>query len=407
MRAVAGIVMGVLSGLMLAGCGGGSEYVPATGTGTTTTTTDANPMVVNTESLAIMRQGDTWMYQWINGTTGTGYYSTHYLSALDATTQRYSQATLFSDDQPAQLLSFGANNALVSRAYENTLCSEDPQTRSPFPRRPWVTGATWTHIWRESCLNGIQASVVDKTISGQIVSASESLTTGLLGQGGTLTGSTAQRTFDTVKYTATRTDTTTAGTWTYTDTCWHDKTQDRTVKCDTHASFVPAGTTASTVEQDLTQRLAFVREVRTASPVAITDGVSTVAVYAGRWKFTFEGSTGGISCPTMIISLTGQVAGSCVQTVSLTGGGTQDVPFAVSGVVARRSVTTQATGEAAVTRIIDRLTVVPVVSTNVFTLSGEMLSPLSAEGTWAGTSSTTTTTTTTSGSSGAWLAQHL
>lgn len=386
-------------GLALSGCGGGSDYVPssATGTGTTTTTTDANPMVVNTESKAVMRQGDIWMYEWVNQTAGTGYYTTHYLETLDKTSQLYTHAVLFSDDQPAQKLHFSSNNVLTLRGFENTLCRYEPQTRSIYPRSPWVVGGTWSYIWSESCLNGSVATTVNKSLAGTIVSVSETLGTGLLGQGGTAAGSVETKTFQTVKYTATRTDVTSAGTWTYSDTCWHDKAQDRTVKCDTHASYLPAGASAPTSAYDQTQRLAFVREVRSASPVLITDGTSTVAIFSGRWSFKLEDVGGVTTCPSMVISTTGNLTGNCVRVVSLTGGGTQEVPYSVSGSVQRRAVTTQEVGQAAVTRTIDSLTVVANTGANALTITGEMVTPLLAEGTWTGEGTT----------GGAWVAKRL
>lgn len=383
---------------LLAACGGGTDYVPSTtSSSTTATSTDANPLVTNTESLAVMRQGDTWMYEWINKTEGSGFYSTHYLATLDKSSQLYTHQVFFSDDQPFQTLRFSSSNALTASSVENTLCNNEPQSRSVFPRRPWAVGATWTYLWRETCLNGTLLTTVDKAVSGRVVSVSEKITMGLLGQGGTAGGSVATREFDTVKYTLTRTERDVAGSWSYAQTCWHDKAQDRTVKCDIRAEYTPAGASAPTRTYDQEQRLAFVREVRSASPVAITDGVSSVAVYAGRWNFKLQNVGGVVTCPTMKISLTGQLAGNCVRLLTLTSGSTQEVPFPVSGFIVRRSVTTQASGQAPVTRTIDSLTVVADAGAYVLSLSGEMVSPLLAEGTWTGDGVT----------SGTWVAQRL
>jgi hypothetical protein len=404
--------------LALSACGGGDSYTP---TVTTTTVADDFPIVTNSESLATMRRGeatvtgqrlvygDTWMYEWVNKTAGTGYYSTHYITALDKTTQLYSRAVTFSDNQPYQTQNYGSANQLTSLGYDNTLCRYDPQTRSPFPRRPYVNGSVWTYVWSESCINGTLATVVNKTISGKVVSISEPITLGLLGQGGTVNGSTTQRTFDTVKYTATRTETTSAGTWTYADTCWHDKAQDRTVQCNTSASFVPAGGTAVTQRYDQEQRLAFVREVRTKSPVLVTDGASTVAMFAGRWNFKMVGLGGTVTCPTMSVSLTGQISGNCVKVVITTPDPLNptaqvrtDVPFTVSGFIDRRAVTTQNPGEAAVTRTIDALSVVADTGPSDLSMTGEMFSPIAGSGDWVGAGTTSGTKAT-----GTWSAQHL
>jgi hypothetical protein len=384
---------------LLSACGGGEDYVPTVIPGITNPTTTTEPdefaMVANTESLATQRKGDTWMYEWTNRTTGTGYYSTHYLNAVDPKTQLYTVSVLFSDNQPMQTQQYGSNNALSSIGYGDTFCRYEPQSRSPFPRRPYVTNATWNFVWRESCLTGTLATTVEKTINGRILSIAEPLTLGLLGQGSTAVGGLAQRTFDTVKYTATRTDTNTEGTWTYQDTCWHDKAQDRTVKCDTQATFVPRDGTIPTVIHDREQRLAFVREVRTVSPVRITDGPSSNAVYAGRWNFKLVGTGGIVTCPVMNISLTGQIKGNCVRVAIFTGG-TQEIPFTVSGFIARQSITTQAVGQASVTRIVDTMTIVADSNSNVLSLTGEIRSPLLADGTWIGEQ----------GASGTWVAQH-
>lgn len=388
--------MAIAMGGLLAGCGGGDEYTPPATTDPTTST-DAFPMVVNAESLAIMRKGDIWMYEWVNKTAGTGYYTTHQLATLDKSSQLYTHTVFFSDTQPYQTQHYSSANALTLVGHGNTLCRYEPQNRSPFPRRPYVNGATWSHIWSESCITDTLATRVDKTIVGRIVAVSEPLTQGLLGQGGSVTGATVQRVFDTVKYTATRTDTTALGTWTYNDTCWHDKAQDRTVKCDTRASFVPTASTSATVVNELEQRLAFVREVRTPSPVLITDGPSTVAMYAGRWNVKLQGGGGQITCPTVSVSLTGQVKANCVRVVVPETGAAQELRFTASGFIARSNVTTQATGQAPVTRTIDALTLVADTNPNLLTVTGEMLTLLLAEGTWTGEAS----------SSGTWTAQRL
>jgi hypothetical protein len=404
------VAVALVLGSGLVACGGGDSYEP---TAPVNPVVDNFPTVANSESGALMRRGqqvqangtqleygDTWMYQWVNKTTGTGYYSTHYLSALDRTTQLYSHTVTFSDDQPYQTRNFGSRNQPVAVSFQNTRCDISPQTRSPFPRRPYTVGATWSHVWSEACLDGGNiATTVDKTINGRVV-ALETLTLGLLGQGGVALGGTTQRVFQTARYTATRTETQRAtGTWTHQDTCWHDIAQDRTVKCETTASFVPAGGAAVTVVHELTQQLAFVREVRTPSPVLVTDGPTTVAQYAGRWDVKLTGQGGSVTCSNMVISLTGNVSGNCVRVVTTLvtrpdpanpPAGTIQVPvetrtaFTVSGFVDRRSVTTQATGAAAVTRWIDAINIVADSNPNDLSMTGEMLSPIAAKGTWLG-----------------------
>jgi hypothetical protein len=252
-------------------------------------------------------------------------------------------------------------------------------------------------VWDETCLTGTVVSTVRKTITGR-VAALETKTLGLLGQGGLALGGTTQRSFQTARYNATRTETTTAGTWTYVDTCWHDMAQDRTVQCDTAASFVPAGGTAITQVFEQSQILAFVREVRTPSPVLITDGPTTVAMYAGRWDFKLVGSGGSVTCTNM--------AGDCVRvTTTLVTrpdpnnppAGTITVPvenraaFTVSGFIDRRRVTTQVTGAAPVSRWADAINIVADSNPNDLSLTGEMLSPISATGTWLGVSATSGT----------------
>ncbi|MEN9844437.1 MAG: hypothetical protein RLZZ612_2266 [Pseudomonadota bacterium] len=403
-----GHLVSLLSLGLLSACGGGEEYTPTvipgiTDSSGTTTAVDEFAMVTNTESLATMRKGDTWMYEWTNRTTGTGYYSTHYLSALDPKTQLYTVTVSFSDDQIAQIQQYGSNNALSSMAYGDTLCRYEPQSRAPFPRRPYVPNATWNMVWRESCLTGTFATTVEKTINGRILSLTEPLTLGLLGQGSTAVGGSVLRTFDTIKYAATRTDTTTEGTWTYQDTCWHDKAQDRTVKCDTLATYVPRGETTPTLVQEREQRLAFVREIRTPSPVLLSDGPSSLAVYAGRWNFKLVATGGTLTCPQMSISFSGQIKGNCVR---VTTTGAQQAPFSVSGFITRQNITTQVTQPTSpnatttkttsVTRAADVVTVVADSNPNDLSLTGEMRTPLYADGTWIGAT----------GSSGSWVAQR-
>lgn len=413
----------------LAACGGGDEYVPPT---TTAPVVEDFPTVTNSESGALMRRGrqvdittnslvgpeygDTWMYQWVNKTAGTGFYTTHFLSALDKTTQQYSHKVTYSDSQPYQTQDYGSKNQLISSSFENTRCQLDNQTRSPFPRRPFAVGNVWTHAWSETCLNGTTATLVNKTISGRIV-ALETITLGLLGQGGVALGGTTQRVFQTARYTANRTETSAAGTWSYADVCWHDMAQDRTVKCDTTATFVPAGSSTATRTYEQSQTLAFVREVRTKSPVLISDGPTTVAMYAGRWDFKLVGTGGTVTCSNMAISLTGNVSGNCVRNVTTfvtrpdpnnPPAGTIQVPvttttqFTVSGFVDRRSVTTQPVGAAAVTRTIDAINVVADSNPNDLSMTGEMLSPVSAEGTTLGAAGTGGTP-----AEGTFAARHL
>ena len=152
------------------------------------------------------------------------------------------------------------------------------------------------------------------------------------------------------------------------------------------------------------QTLAFVREVRTASPVLITDGPTTVAMYAGRWDFKVVGSGGTVTCTNMAISLTGNVTGDCVRvTTTLVTrpdpdnppAGTMQVPvearsaFTVSGFVDRRSQTTAGTaGSTASTRWIDAINIVADSNPNDLSITGEMLSPISASGTWLGAMTT-------------------
>ncbi len=404
--------LAVLASALAVACGGGDSYEP---TVPVTTSVEYFPIVTNTESGALMRRGqlvnattgslvgaaygDTWMYQWINKTAGTGYYSTHYLSALDKTSQLYTHTVTYSDSQPYEVRNFGSRNQSVATSHDNTRCQFSPQDRSPFPRRPYAVGATWTYVWTETCLNGTVATTVDKTISGKVL-ALETVTLGLLGQVGVALGGSTQSNFQTARYTATRTETErTVGTWTYSDTCWHDLAQDRTVKCDTTASFVPAGQTVPTQTYEQEQRLAFVREVRTPSPVLVTDGPSTVAQYAGRWEFKLTGSGGTVTCSNMVVSLTGNVAGNCVRVVTTLvtrpdtdnpPAGTITVPvltstaFTASGFIDRRSVTTQATGAAASTRWVDAINIVADSNPTELSLTGEMLSPLTSEGTWIG-----------------------
>lgn len=410
------LVSVALAAVGLTGCGGGDSYQPTT---PVTSVVDNFPIVVNAESGALMRRGqnvdvttgsltgpeygDTWMYQWINKTTGTGYYTTHFLSSLEKTTQLYANTVTYSDTQPYEVRDFGSKNQFVARSFENTRCQYSPQDRSPFPRRPYAVGNTWTYVWDETCLNGTVASTVKKTITGRVVGL-ETKTLGLLGQGGVALGGTTQRTFQTARYTATRTETTSAGAWTYADTCWHDMAQDRTVQCDTTASFVPAGGAVVMQVHEQSQTLAFVREVRTASPVLITDGPTTVAMYAGRWDFKLVGSGGTVTCTNMAISLTGNVTGDCVRvTTTLVTrpdpdnppAGTMQVPvetrsaFTVSGFVDRRSQTTAGTaGSTASTRWIDAINIVADSNPNDLSITGEMLSPISASGTWLGAMTT-------------------
>ncbi len=396
--------LAVLVPLWLAGCGGGDSYTPQPVT--PPAVLDEFPVVANTESLAVMRKGDLWMYEWVNTTAGTGYYTTHFLNDLQKASQLYTHQVFYSDAQPYETQHFSSSNALTLRGYGNTLCRYEPQTRAPFPRRPFVNGATWTHIWSESCITGTLAIRVDKAISGRVESASEPLTLGLLGQGGTSVGGVTQRRFDTVRYTATRTDTTVEGTWTYQDTCWHDKAQDRTVKCDTEASYVPRGLVAPTAVHSLSQRLAFVREVRTPSPVLITDGPSTVAVFAGRWNFKLVGGGGVITCPSMAVSLTGQVAGNCVRVVTPLTGPSVERRFTASGFIQRSVLTTPNPGAAATKRTVDAITFVADTNPNLLSLTGEMLSPLMAEGIWTGDGAAAAGADAATGT-GSWVAQRL
>ena len=403
------LMLGVAGGLL--GCGGGESYTP---TQPITTTIEYFPTVVNTESGALMRRGrlvnvttgslegpeygDTWMYQWVNKTAGTGYYTTHYISALEKTTQLYSNTITYSDTQPLEVRDFGAANQMLSRSFENTRCQNQNATRSMFPRRPFAVGNTWTYVWNDTCLNGTVATVTANSITGRVV-ALENKTMGLLGTGGTALGGTAQRTFQTAKYTATRTATTSAGSWSYQDTCWHDMAQDRTVQCDTIASYTPAGGSAVTQVYEQSQTLAWVREVRTPSPVIASDGPFTVAQYAGRWNFKLVGSGGSVTCTNMVISLTGNVTGNCerVTIVNVTRpdpnnppAGTITVPtevrasFTVSGFVDRRTITVQPTGGTANTRPADTINIVADSNPNDLSITGEMLSPVTAEGSWLG-----------------------
>jgi hypothetical protein len=175
--------------------------------------------------------------------------------------------------------------------------------------------------------------------------------------------------------------------------------QDRTVQCDTTASFVPAGGAAVSQVYEQSQTLAFVREVRTPSPVLITDGPTTVAMYAGRWDFRLVGSGGSVTCSNMAISLTGNITGDCCAGRSHLV--TRPVPnnrpggvksgvrwrtrsaFTVTGLVDRRQQTTAGTaGGTVVTRWIDAITIVADSNPNDLSITGEMLSPISATGTW-------------------------
>jgi hypothetical protein len=410
------VAAAALAGVSLSGCGGGDSYQPTT---PITTTVEYFPTVANAESGALMRRGqnvdvttgslvgpeygDTWMYQWINKTAGTGYYTTHFLSALEKTTQLYANTVTYSDTQPYEVRDFGSKNQSVARSFENTRCQYSPQDRSPFLRRPFAVGNTWTYVWDETCLNGTVVNTVRKTITGRVVGL-ETKTLGLLGQGGVALGGTTQRTFQTARYTATRTETSLAGTWTYADTCWHDMAQDRTVQCDTTASFVPAGGVAVSQVYEQSQTLAFVREVRTPSPVLITDGPTTVAMYAGRWDFKLVGSGGSVTCTNMAISLTGNITGDCLR-VAVTlvtrpdpnnpPAGVIQVPvenrtaFTVSGFVDRRQQTTAGTaGGTSSRRWIDAINIVADSNPNDLSMTGEMLSPISATGTWLGAAAT-------------------
>lgn len=377
---------------MLAACGGGGDYTPSVPV--VQPVADEYALVVNRESQAVMRKGDTWMYEWVNQTTGTGYYTTHYLSSLDNISQLYTHTVFYSDTQPYQTQHYSSANALTLAGFGNTLCRYEPQTRSPFPRRPYLSGATWSYIWSESCLTGSVATRVDKTMAGSVVSVSERLSMGLLGQGGTVAGESVARVFDTVKYTATRTDTIKSqGTWTYLDTCWHDKAQDRTVKCDTTASYAPAGSSVPTVVHALEQRLAFVRELRTSS-----GGPWTAAMYAGRWNVKFVAGGGAVTCSNMDVSLTGLISANCVRVLTPLTGPSIEVRFIASGSVQRKLITVQNEGSAATTRTADVITILADTNPNFLSLTGEMASLLTAEGTWIGGTAL---------GSGTWVAQRL
>lgn len=394
-----GLFAVTLLGLLVSACGSGDSYTPQPVVAKPVL--GDLPMVVNAESGAVMRKGDIWRYEWVNNTAGTGYYSTHYVSDLDPTSQLYTHLVFYSDGQPYQRQHFSSANALTRVSFGDTLCLYEPQTRSPFPRRPFLNGATWSYIWSQSCLTGAVATRVDKTFTGRVVSSSELLDQGLLGLASTTTttGVIKQPVFDTVKYTATRTDTTTAGTWTYQDTCWHDKAQDRTVKCDTEASYVPTGSTVPSSVHSLAQRLAFVREVRT-SPVLITDGPSTVDVYAGRWSLQLVDAGGviTITCPSVAVGLTGGVSGSCVRVVTPTTGPSVEFRYTVIGAIKRSVLTVVNTGAASTTRTVDAFTLIDSTNPSLLSVTGEMQSPLLAEGTWIGNATA---------GAGTWVAQRL
>jgi hypothetical protein len=403
-RVRVGHVFWGLVALAAAGCGGGESYSP---TLPVTTVVEYFPTVVNAESGASMRRGqlvdtttgslvgpeyaDTWMYQWVNKTAGTGYYTTHHLSALEKTTQIYSHTVTFSDTQPYETRDFGSKNQMVATSFENTRCQDNMQTRSAFPRRPYAVGNTWVYVWSETCLNGTVATTVDKTINGRVV-ALETKNLGLLGQGGVVPGGTTQRAFQTARYTATRTEATSAGVWTYQDMCWHDIAQDRTVHCDTTASFVPAGGAAVTQVYEQSQTLAFVREVRTPSPVRLSDGPVSVAIYAGRWDFRLVGTGGTVTCPNVTISLTGNVTGNCQRVITVLGQSPTVTPFTVSGSVQRATVGTPPGARQA-----DVINVVADPGSIDLSLTGEMHTPILATGTSLGAAA----------AGGTWTARHL
>jgi hypothetical protein len=265
------------------------------------------------------------------------------------------------------------------------------QTRSAFPRRPYAVGNTWVYVWSETCLNGTVATTVDKTINGRVV-ALETKNLGLLGQGGVVPGGTTQRAFQTARYTATRTEATSAGVWTYQDMCWHDIAQDRTVQCDTTASFVPAGGAAVTQVYEQSQTLAFVREVRTPSPVRLSDGPVSVAIYAGRWDFRLVGTGGTVTCPNVTISLTGNVTGNCQRVITVLGQSPTVTPFTVSGSVQRATVGTPPGARQA-----DVINVVADPGSIDLSLTGEMHTPILATGTSLGAAA----------AGGTWTARHL
>ena len=189
------------------------------------------------------------------------------------------------------------------------------------------------------------------------------------------------------------------------------------MQCDTTASFTPAGGAAVTQVYEQSQTLAFVREVRTPSPVRLADGPTTAAMYAGRWDFKLVGTGGTVTCTNMAISLTGNVSGNCTRVVTTLvtrpdpnnpPAGTIQVPvltttaFTVSGSVQRGKITTQETGAAANTRDADVINVVADSGAVDLSLTGEMLSPISASGTSLGAAGTGGTP-----AEGTWTARHL
>ena len=134
---------------LVSACGGGGDYTPSVPP--PPVVVDEFAMVVNQQSGAIMRKGDTWMYEWVNRTTGTGYYTTHHLSALDKASQLYTHLVFYSDTQPYETQHYSSANALTLKGYGNTLCRYELQSSplSPvFPRRPYVNGAVWSEIGR-------------------------------------------------------------------------------------------------------------------------------------------------------------------------------------------------------------------------------------------------------------------
>ena len=128
-------------------------------------------------------------------------------------------------------------------------------------------------------------------------------------------------------------------------------------------------------------------------------------------------SGGSVTCTNMVISLTGNATGNC-ERVTITNvtrpdpnnpAGTITVPvenraaFTVSGFVDRRTVTTSNTSAGTTfTRQIDAINIVADSNPNDLSMTGEMLSPVTAEGTWLGASTVGGTQLT-----GTFAARHL
>lgn len=344
------VLAGVLTGVVLLGCGGGgggdgvaagtSSSTDTSSTGSTSSNTQASG---GTVSSIPVTKGDSYTYRRTDTTISTSSTTTYDLTreftAVNGDGSLTYNETFSNGSFDGSSFNVSADGSIASTGSIGSsaaTCTYSGVNASSVA--PYAVGQSWNNAWTRTCGTSVWTGTNKGSIVGQ-----EQVTV-------------PAGTFNAYKevYTAATQQTSPASPTIYITsyTCWRDVILGQRVKCEwTSASTTAGSTTQTPVSSTVYELTNYIAQASTTS-------VLSASRFAGGWTGSFSGTDSG-TCSSLSISTSGAISGTCV--------GNQSGTFSVSGTVDSQGAASFSSG----------------TTSNGAHFTGQFTSSVAASGTWS------------------------